>query len=44
MNADAFRQFYEYLLSEFFDHFHGDHEPDIRDWLALSSSKHGGLQ
>jgi len=21
-------------VGEFFDHFHGDHEPDVRAWLA----------
>jgi len=28
-----------YLVGEFFDHFHDDHEPDIRAWLARAEKQ-----
>lgn len=31
-----------FLAGEFFDHFHDDHEPDIRAWLARMENQSSG--
>jgi hypothetical protein len=28
-----------FLISEFFDHFRDDHEPDVRAWLAQNEER-----
>ena len=32
-----------FLAGEFFNHFHDDHEPDVRAWLARVQSQSSGL-